>query len=82
MVFPDECAPNIGQEIRSRVILDNSLQAHATNTPQGGPISERRLLSARRLLLEQDGTVIISSQVNLINDGMDQCKKTIPQGEK
>ena len=80
MVFPDECAPNIGQEIRSRVILDNSLQAHATNTPQGGPNSERRLLSARRLLLEQ-GTVL-SSQVNLINDGMDQYKKTIPQGEK
>jgi len=65
MVFPDECEPNIGQKIRSRVILDNSLQAHATNTPQGGPISERRLLSARRLLLEQ-GTVL-SSQVNLIN---------------
>jgi hypothetical protein len=81
MVFPDECEPNIGQEIRSRVILDNSLQAHATNTPQGGPISERRLLSARRLLLEQ-GTTVLSSQVNLINDGMDQYKKTIPQGEK
>jgi hypothetical protein len=80
MVFPDECEPNIGQKIRSRVILDNSLQAHATNTPQVGPISERRLLSARRLLLEQ-GTVL-SSQVNLINDGMDQYKKTIPQGEK
>jgi hypothetical protein len=81
MVFPDECEPNIGQKIRSRVILDNSLQAHATNTPQeGGPISERRLLSARRLLLEQ-GTVL-SSQVNLINDGMDQYKKAIPQGEK
>jgi len=80
MVFPDECEPNIGQKIRSRVILDNSLQAHATNTPQGGPFSERRLLSARRLLLEQ-GTVL-SSQVNLINDGMDQYKKTIPQGEK
>jgi hypothetical protein len=80
MVFPDECEPNIGQKIRSRVILDNSLQAHATNRPQGGPISERRLLSARRLLLEQ-GTVL-SSQVNLINDGMDQYKKTIPQGEK
>ena len=57
------------------------LQAHATNKPQeGGPISERRLLSARRLLLEQ-GTVL-SSQVNLINDGMDQYKKTIPQGKK
>jgi len=78
MVFPDECEPNIGQEIRSRVILGQQQFMHATSTPQGGLISERRLLSARRLLVEQ-GTVQVN---NLINDGMDQYKKTIPQGEK
>ena len=79
MVFPDESEPNnIGQEIRSRVILGQQQFMHATSTPQGGLISERRLLSARRLLVEQ-GTVQVN---NLINDGMDQYKKTIPQGEK
>ena len=82
MVFPDESEPNnIGQEIRSRVILGQQQFTHATSTPQGGLISERRLLSARRLLVEQ-GTVLSSQVNNLINDGMDQYKKTIPQGEK
>ena len=75
MVFPDESESNIGQELRTRVHLNNNAQqTHATNTR--GPISERELLSARRLLL--DHGAVLSKIDLMINDGMDQYKNTIP----
>ena len=76
MVFPDESESNIGQEFQTRVHLNNNnaQQMHATNSR--GPISERELLSARRLLLDH-GAVLRKIDL-MINDGMDQCKNTIP----
>jgi hypothetical protein len=77
MVFPDESESNIGQEFRTRVHSNNN---NAQQTPDAsntrGPISERELLSARRLLL--DHGAVLSKNDLMINDGMDQYKNTIP----
>ena len=76
MVFPDESESNIGQEFQTRVYLNNNnaQQTHATKSR--GPISERELLSARRLLLDH-GAVLRKIDLMII-DGMDQCKNTNP----